>query len=208
VDYLHDPKKIYNQSFEIIRKEADFSKVPKDITNIVVRLIHACGMIDILEDLEFSFDVAQSAKLALNKGAPILCDARMVVEGIIHSKLPENNEVFCCNNIPECIELAKRMQTTRSAAAVEFWRSKISGSIVAIGNAPTTLFRLLEILEEGIDPPAAIFGLPVGFVGAEESKELLKKKCRGKIPFLTITGRRGGSAMAAAAVNALSNFKK
>ena len=132
----------------------------------------------------------------------------MVAEGIIRSRLPENNEVFCCNNTPECIELAKRMKTTRSAAAVEFWRSKISGSIVAIGNAPTTLFRLLEILEEGMDPPAAIFGFPVGFVGAEESKALLKKKCRGKIPFLTITGRRGGSAMAAAAVNALSNLKK
>ena len=205
MDYLHDPKKIYNQSFTIIRSEADFSNLPKDIADIAVRLIHACGMIDILDDLEFSPDVAQSAKLALNKGAPILCDARMVVEGIIRSRLPENNDVFCWNSDSECIKLAKKMGTTRSAAAVEFWRSKISGSIVAIGNAPTTLFRLLEILEEEIDPPAAIFGVPVGFVGATESKELLKKKCRGRIPFLTVSGRRGGSAMAAAAVNALSN---
>ena len=203
MDYLHDPKKIYSQSFATIRREVDFSKLPKDIEDIVVRLIHACGMIDILDDLEYSNDVAKSAKCALTKGAPILCDARMVVEGIIRSRLTENNEILCWNSHPECIKIAKRMKTTRSAAAVEFWKPKIPGSIVAIGNAPTTLFRLLEILEEGIDPPAAIFGLPVGFVGAKESKDLLKKKCRGKVPFLTLSGRRGGSALAAAAVNAL-----
>jgi len=206
VDYLHDPKIIYRQSFTTIRREADLSKLPEDIAEIAVRLIHACGMIDIVEDLYYSSNVAQMAKAALTKGAPILCDARMVVEGIIHSGLPNNNEVLCWNSHPECLKLAKRMETTRSAAAVEFWRPKLPGSIVAIGNAPTTLFRLMELLKEGIDPPAVIFGFPVGFIGAVESKELLKKQCQGEVPFLTLSGRRGGSAMAAAAVNALPNI--
>jgi len=203
VDYLHDPKIIYSQSFTTIRREADLSRFPEDIADIVVRLIHACGMIDIVHDLFYSLDVAKIAKVALTKGAPILCDARMVVEGIISSRLPENNEVLCWNSHPECVALAKKMKTTRSAASIEFWKPKLSGSIVTIGNAPTTLFRLMEILEEGVEPPAVIFGFPVGFVGAVESKELLKKHCLGKVPFMTLSGRRGGSAIAAAAINAL-----
>jgi precorrin isomerase len=206
VDYLRDPKAIYRQSFATIRKEADLSQLPEDIADVAVRLIHACGMTDIVEDLFFSPDSAKAGSEALLKGAPVLCDARMVAEGVIRSRLPENNEVLCWNNHPECEPLAKKMGTTRSAAAVEFWRPQLAGSVVVIGNAPTTLFKLLEILAEGVEPPAVILGFPVGFVGAAESKELLVKQCRETVPFLTLSGRRGGSAMAAAAVNAIAKY--
>ena len=203
-DYLRDPKEIYRQSFAIIRREADLSNFPEDIANIAVRLIHACGMTDIVNDIIYSPDAASSAREALNHGAPVLCDSRMVAEGIIRSRLSANNEVKCWNNHPECSSLADKMETTLSAAAVEFWRPQLAGAVVAIGNAPTTLFRLLEILAEGVEPPAVIFGFPVGFIGAAESKELLVKQCGGAVPYLTLSGRRGGSAMAAAAVNALA----
>ncbi|SVC70144.1 uncharacterized protein METZ01_LOCUS322998 [marine metagenome] len=203
-DYLRDPKAIYRQSFATIRKEADLSLLPEDIADLTVRLIHACGMPDIVEDLVFSPDAAQLGHAALLEGAPVLCDARMVAEGIICSRLPAKNEVRCWNNHPECAPLAKKLETTRSAAAVEFWRPQLAGAVVAIGNAPTTLFRLLEILAEGVVPPAVIFGFPVGFVGAAESKELLVKQCWETVPFLTLSGRRGGSAMASAAVNAVA----
>jgi len=203
-DYLRDPKAIYRQSFATIRKEADLSLLPEDIANLTVRLIHACGMPDIVEDLVFSVDAAQLGHAALVNGAPVLCDTRMVAEGIIRSRLPENNQVRCWNNHPECSRLAKKMKTTRSAAAVEFWRPQLAGALVAVGNAPTTLFRLLEILAEGVEPPAVIFGFPVGFVGAAESKKLLVKQCRDTVPFLTLSGRRGGSAIASAAVNAVA----
>jgi len=204
VDYLRDPKAIYNQSFATIRREADLSNLPEDIANIAVRLIHACGMTDIVNDIIYSPDVASSAREALKQGAPVLCDARMVAEGIISSRLPTNNEVLCWNKHPECAPLANKMGTTLSAAAVEFWRPQLAGAVVAVGNAPTTLFRLLEVLAEGVEPPAVIFGFPVGFVGAAESKELLANQCRKSVPFMTLYGRRGGSAMAASAVNAVA----
>ena len=203
-DYLRDPKEIYRQSFSTIRREADLSNFTEDIANIAVRLIHACGMTDIVNDIIYSPDAASSAREALKQGAPVLCDARMVAEGIISSRLPANNEVLCWNKHPECAPLANKMGTTLSAAAVEFWRPQLAGAIVVVGNAPTTLFRLLEVLAEGVEPPAVIFGFPVGFVGAAESKELLVNQCRESIPFMTLSGRRGGSAMAASAVNAVA----
>ena len=204
MDYLHDPKAIYHESFKKIREEADLSFLPKDIADVTVRLIHACGMIDIVNDLYYSKDAIKVGYDALLKGAPVLCDSRMVVEGIIRSELDLDNKVLCWNNYPECKKLAKKMKTTLSAAAVEFWKPQLSGAIVTIGNAPTTLFRLLEILKEGADPPAVIFGFPVGFVGAAESKELLIKQCKQDlVPFLTLSGRRGGSAMAAAVILSL-----
>ena len=203
-DYLRDPKEIYRQSFSTIRREADLSNFTEDIANIAVRLIHACGMTDIVNDIIYSPDAANSACEALKQGAPVLCDARMVAEGIISSRLPANNEVVCWNKHPECAPLANKMGTTLSAAAVEFWRPQLAGAIVVVGNAPTTLFRLLEVLAEGVEPPAVIFGFPVGFVGAAESKELLVNQCRESIPFMTLSGRRGGSAIAAAAVNAVA----
>ena len=202
--YLRDPELIYQQSFTAIRKEADLSHFPQDIANIVVRMIHSCGMTDIAQDIVYSISAASAGKAALMQGAPVLCDSRMVCEGVIRAKLPAENEVLCWNNCTESAVLAKKMGTTRSAAAVELWRPKLAGAVVAVGNAPTSLFRLLEVLEEGVDPPAVIFGLPVGFVGAAESKELLVKQCKESVQFLTLNGRRGGSAMAAAAVNALT----
>ncbi len=202
--YLRDPELIYQQSFSTIRKEADLSHFPQDIANIVVRMIHSCGMIDIAQDIVYTISAASAGKAALNQGAPVLCDSRMVYEGVIRTQLPAKNEVLCWNNCPESAVLSKKLGTTRSAAAVDLWRPKLAGAVVAVGNAPTTLFRLLEVLEEGVEPPAVIFGLPVGFVGAAESKELLVKQCKESVQFLTLTGRRGGSAMAAAAVNALT----
>ena len=202
--YLRDPELIYQQSFTAIRKEADLSHFPQDIANIVVRMIHSCGMIDIAQNIVYTVSVASAGKAALMQGAPVLCDSRMVCEGVIRAKLPADNEVLCWNNCPESGVLAKKLETTRSAAAVELWRPKLAGAVVVVGNAPTTLFRLLEILEEGVEPPALILGLPVGFVGAAESKELLVKQCKESVQFLTLNGRRGGSAMAAAAVNALT----
>ena len=202
--YLRDPELIYQQSFSAIRKEADLSHFPQDIANIVVRMIHSCGMTDIAQDIVYTISAASAGKAALIQGSPVLCDSRMVCEGVIRAKLPAENEVLCWNNCPESADLAKKLGTTRSAAAVDLWRPKLAGAVVAVGNAPTTLFRLLEVLEEGVEPPAVIFGLPVGFVGAAESKELLVKQCKESVQFLTLTGRRGGSAMAAAAVNALT----
>jgi len=204
VAYLRDPELIYQQSFNAIRKEADLSHFPQDIANIVVRMIHSCGMTDIAQDIVYTISAASTGKAALIQGAPVLCDSRMVCEGVIRAKLPAENEVLCWNNCPESAVLAKKLGTTRSAAAVELWRPKLAGAVVAVGNAPTALFRLLEVLEEGVDPPAVIFGLPVGFVGAAESKELLVKQCKESVQFLTLNGRRGGSAIAAAAVNALT----
>ena len=202
--YLRDPGLIYQQSFTALRKEADLSDFPQDIANIVVRMIHSCGMTDIAQDIVYTKSAASAGKAALMQGAPVLCDSRMVCEGVIRAKLPAENEVLCWNNCPESAVLAKKLGTTRSAAAVELWRPKLAGAVVAVGNAPTALFRLLEVLEEGVDPPAVIFGLPVGFVGAAESKELLVKQCKESVQFLTLTGRRGGSALAAAALNALT----
>jgi precorrin-8X/cobalt-precorrin-8 methylmutase len=203
LDYIRDGNEIYRQSFATIRSEANLSILPKDLEVVAVRLIHACGMTDIVEDLAYSKDVAQIGRTALQNGAKIFCDSQMVANGITRSRLPANNGVICTLNAPEVIAIASKIQNTRSAAALELWEKDLEGAIVAIGNAPTALFRLLELLDLGFPKPAVILGFPVGFVGAMESKAALAENSRG-IPFLTIHGRRGGSAMAAAAVNSLA----
>ena len=203
-DYIRDGNEIYRKSFEMIRLESDLEKFPEDVSKVAVRMIHACGMTDIVKDLEYSSTVVQSGKKALIAGAPILCDSYMVAEGVTKKRLPKNNKVLCTLNDPEVPQLAKRLRNTRSAAALEFWRFHIEGAIVVIGNAPTALFRLLEMLDEGVPRPAVILGFPVGFVGAAESKAALAADSRN-VPFLTLHGRRGGSAIAAAAVNALAS---
>lgn len=202
-DYIREPEAIYAQSFAIIRQEADLSSLPADVATIAVRLVHACGMTEIINDLVWSPDIAEAAGKALVGGAPVLADARMVAHGIISDRLPTGNPVICTLNEPAVPDLAKKTKTTRSAAAVDLWDSRLAGAVVAIGNAPTALFRLLELLAEGAPRPAAIFGFPVGFVGAAESKEALIEHADG-IPYMTLRGRKGGSAMAAAAVNAVS----
>jgi precorrin-8X/cobalt-precorrin-8 methylmutase len=169
-------------------------------------MIHACGMVDLVDDLRYTLDVVESGRAALEAGAPILCDARMIASGVTRRRLPADNEVVCTLSDPRVPSLAERMGTTRSAAALELWRDKLPGSVVAIGNAPTALFRLLEILDEGVGAPAAIIGVPVGFVGAVESKVELAK--RAPAPYLVVHGRRGGSAMAVAAINALASAEE
>jgi len=203
--YETDPAAIYRQSFAAIRAEAALDRLPEPLRPVAVRLIHACGMTDLAADLDWSDGVAEAGRAALRRGAPILCDARMVAMGIIAARLPAANRVLCPLDDPRVPALANRRRTTRSAAAVELWADDIDGAVVAIGNAPTALFRLLELLDAAeIGRPAAILGFPVGFVGAAESKaELARDPCG--IPFLTVHGRRGGSAMAAAAVNALAS---
>ncbi len=202
-DYIRDGDEIYRHSFAIIRAEANLAMLPPDLTSVVVRLIHSCGMLDIVTDLAYSPTAAHSGRIALTNGAPILCDSRMVAEGITRRRLPANNSVICTLNEPDVPAIAQKTKNTRSAAALSLWRSHLEGAVVAIGNAPTALFRLLEMLDEGVPKPALILGFPVGFVGAAESKAALAENSRG-VPFLTIHGRRGGSAMAAAAVNALA----
>ena len=203
LDYIRDGNEIYQKSFATIRAEANLSILPPDLEVVAVRLIHACGMTDIVKDLAYSEDVVKIGRAALKNGANILCDAQMVANGVTRKRLPANNPVICTLNEPEVANLAKDIGNTRSAAAMELWRSHIEGSIVAIGNAPTALFHLLEMLDQGLPRPAVILGFPVGFVGAIESKAALAENSRG-VPFLTIHGRRGGSAMAAAALNALA----
>jgi len=203
LDYTRDGNEIYRHSFAIIRAEADLSMLPADLELVAVRLIHACGMTDIVGDLAYSIDAVAAGRAALINGAPILCDAQMVANGVTRKRLPANNAVICTLNDPEVPSIAQSIQNTRSAAAIELWRSQIGGAVVSIGNAPTALFRLLELLDRGMPKPALILGFPVGFVGAAESKAALAENSRG-VPFLTIHGRRGGSAMAAAAVNALA----
>lgn len=203
LDYIRDGNEIYRKSFATIRSEANLSILPTELEVVAVRLIHSCGMTDIVSDLAYSENVVKIARDALKNGAKILCDAQMVANGVTRKRLPANNPVICTLNEPEVLELAKRIGNTRSAAAMELWRSHIEGAVVAIGNAPTALFRLLEMLDQGLPKPAVILGFPVGFVGAIESKAALAENSRG-VPFLTIHGRRGGSAMAAAALNALA----
>ena len=202
-DYIRDGNEIYRHSFAIIRAEANLAMLPPDLVSVAVRLIHSCGMTDIVTDLAYSPTAVKVGRAALENGAPILCDSRMVAEGITRRRLPAENSVICTLNAPEVPAIAQKLQNTRSAAALELWRSHLEGAVVAIGNAPTVLFRLLEMLDEGVPKPALILGLPVGFVGAAESKAALAENSRG-VPFLTLHGRRGGSAMAAAAVNALA----
>ncbi|MBW4558825.1 MAG: precorrin-8X methylmutase [Trichormus sp. ATA11-4-KO1] len=202
-NYIRDANEIYNHSFAIIRSEANLDVLPSDVAKVAVRLIHACGMTDIVTDLGYSPSAVPSGRVALAEGAPILCDCRMVAEGITRRRLPANNQVICTLYDPQVPEMAQHFGNTRSAAALELWQKHLEGAVVAIGNAPTALFRLLEMLDEGAPKPAVILGFPVGFVGAAESKVALAADSRG-VPFLTLHGRRGGSAIAAAAVNALA----
>lgn len=189
-DYIRDGAEIYRRSFATIRDEADLAILPEDVAGVAVRMIHACGMVDLVDDLAYSLDVVESARAALRSGAPILCDAMMIASGITRTRLPAANDVVCTLTAPAVPGLAERMGTTRSAAAMELWRDRLAGSVVAIGNAPTALFRLLELIDEGAGVPAAILGVPVGFVGAEESKVELVK--RAPAPYLVV--RAGGAA--------------
>jgi precorrin isomerase len=203
LDYIRNGEAIYRQSFSIIRAEADLTHLPDDLAQVAVRLIHACGMIEIIPNLEASLGAVHTGRHALNGGAPILCDSQMVANGITRKRLPVDNKVICTLQNPEVVEVAQRIDNTRSAAAVDLWNPYLAGAVVAIGNAPTALYRLLELLDEGAPQPALILGFPVGFVGAAESKAELAANSRG-VPFITLHGRRGGSAIAAAAVNALA----
>jgi precorrin-8X/cobalt-precorrin-8 methylmutase len=203
LDYIRDGTEIYQHSFAIIRAEAKLEGLSPALETVAVRLIHACGMTDIVQDLAYSAGAAEAGRRALVQGATILCDAQMVANGVTRSRLPAQNSVICTLNDPQVPSLAQSMQNTRSAAALDLWRSHLDGAVVAIGNAPTALFRLLEMLDAGVAKPALILGFPVGFVGAAESKVALAADSRG-VPFITLHGRRGGSAMAAAAVNALA----
>ncbi|MGI4985595.1 MAG: precorrin-8X methylmutase [Janthinobacterium lividum] len=203
LDYIRDGSEIYRRSFATIRAEACLEGVPPDLEKLAVRVIHACGMVDIVDDLRFSPGAGAAGRAALSAGAPILCDARMVADGVTRSRLSANNRVVCTLNDPRVVGLAADLGNTRSAAALELWRDDLAGSVVAIGNAPTALFHLLQMLDAGAPRPALILGFPVGFIGAAESKAMLAADSRG-VPFVAIAGRRGGSAMVAAAVNALA----
>jgi precorrin-8X/cobalt-precorrin-8 methylmutase len=203
LEYIRDGQEIYRHSFSIIRAEADLSGIPADLEKLAVRVIHACGMVDVVQDLRFSPGAGTAGRTALANGAPILCDARMVAEGITRARLPANNPVICTLNNEGVVDLARELGNTRSAVALEHWREHLEGAVVVIGNAPTALFYLLEMIDAGAPKPALILGFPVGFVGAAESKDLLAADSRG-VPYVIVRGRRGGSAMAAAAVNALA----
>jgi precorrin-8X/cobalt-precorrin-8 methylmutase len=205
-DYLRDGAEIYARSFALIRAEADLARFSGTAERVVVRMIHACGMTDLPRDVAMSADFAASAETALRVGAPILCDAKMVAFGITRARLPSQNQVLCTLDDPRVPGLAAEAGTTRSAAAMELWREHLAGSVVVIGNAPTSLFRLLDMLDAGAPQPAAVIGIPVGFIGAAESKQALTED--GRVPFLVVHGRRGGSAMAAAAVNALASERE
>lgn len=202
--YEHDGAAIYRASFATIRREADLSGVPAALERVAVRMVHACGMTDLVSDLAWSADFAAEAEAALVAGAPVLCDSSMVAAGINRSRLPARNDVLCTLRDPRAAELAVRLGTTRTAAAVEFWRDRLEGALVAVGNAPTALFHLLEMVAAGSPRPAAVVGVPVGFIGAAESKAALAAHPL-RIPFLVVHGRRGGSAIASAAVNALAS---
>jgi precorrin-8X/cobalt-precorrin-8 methylmutase len=201
--YLRDGTAIYERSFAIIRAEADLGRFSGDEADVAVRMIHACGIVEAAQHIQFGHDVVAAARMALIRGAPVLCDAEMVAHGITRARLPAKNEVFCALHDPAVPAQAAKLGTTRSAAALELWGDRLAGAVVAIGNAPTALFRLLEMLDAGAPRPAAILGLPVGFVGAAESKEALAAN-EQQIPYLVVRGRMGGSAMTAGAVNALA----
>jgi len=201
-DYIRDGAEIYRRSFATIRAEADLSRFPEDVSRVVVRMIHACGMVDLARDVEYSAKVVATARAALLAGASILCDAQMVAAGITRSRLPAGNDVTCTLGEPAVAGIAEALGTTRSAAAVDLWGNRLDGAVVAIGNAPTALLRLLELIAAGAARPAAVIGLPVGFIGAAESKQALAGT---DLEFLLVQGRRGGSAMAGAAVNAIAS---
>jgi precorrin-8X/cobalt-precorrin-8 methylmutase len=201
--YLRDGTAIYQRSFAIIRAEADLARFSAEEADVAVRMIHACGQVDMARHIVFGCGVVAAARAALMKGAPIFCDAEMVAHGVTRARLPVQNDVICTLNDPRTAALAAKHGTTRSAAALDLWADRLAGAVVAIGNAPTALFRLLEMLDAGAPKPAAILGIPVGFVGAAESKAALAADPRG-VPFLIVRGRAGGSAMTAAAINALA----
>jgi precorrin-8X/cobalt-precorrin-8 methylmutase len=201
-DYERDGAEIYRRSFATIRAEADFSGMPDDVARVAVRMIHACGMVDLTGDIGYSGNVAGAARTALLGGAPVLCDAEMVASGVTRKRLPAGNDVICTLRDPAVPALAAKLGTTRSAAALELWGDRLGGAVVAIGNAPTALFRLLEMVAAGAPRPAAVLGIPVGFIGAAESKEAL---AGSGLEYLIVRGRRGGSAITAAAVNALAS---
>jgi precorrin-8X/cobalt-precorrin-8 methylmutase len=203
IDYLRDGAAIYRQSFAIIRAEADLSRFSDAESDVAVRMLHACGVVETAKNIVFSDGVVTAAREALHAGAAILCDSEMVSHGVTRARLPAGNAVICTLRDPAVPALAEKRETTRSAAAMELWLDRLEGAVVAIGNAPTSLFRLLEMLDEGAPRPAAILGIPVGFVGAAESKEALIANPRG-VPFIAVRGRVGGSAMTAAAVNGLA----
>ncbi|MFI9812777.1 precorrin-8X methylmutase [Saccharothrix variisporea] len=202
--YIKDGAEIYRQSFATIRAEADLSGLPADVARVAVRMIHACGMVDLVADLAYSPGVVESARKALLAGAPILCDAQMVAAGVTRKRLPADNEVLCTLSDPRVLGLAAEMGNTRSAAALELWGDRLDGAVVAIGNAPTALFHLLDMVAAGAPKPAAVLGVPVGFIGAAESKDALAANDLG-LEYLVVRGRRGGSAMTAAAVNAIAS---
>ncbi|QDJ09716.1 Precorrin-8X methylmutase [Roseomonas mucosa] len=202
-DYIRDGAAIYRRSFATIRAEADLSGLSPEEARVAVRVIHACGMVEVVRALRFSPGFASAARNALLAGRPILCDAKMVAHGITRPRLPAANEVVCTLDAPGVPELAQETGNTRSAAALHLWGDRLEGALVAIGNAPTALFHLLELLDAGAPRPAAVIGLPVGFVGAAESKQALA--ARHDVPWMIVEGRLGGSAMAVAAVNALAS---
>ncbi len=202
-EYIKDGTAIYERSFAIIRAEADLSRFTEAEADVAIRMIHACGQVDATRHFVFSADFVAAARAALAAGAPILCDAEMVAHGITRARLPASNEVICTLRDARTAGLAENLGNTRSAAALELWRDRLAGAVVAIGNAPTALFHLLDMLDAGAPKPAAILGMPVGFVGAAASKDALAADSRG-VPFAIVRGRMGGSAMTAAAVNALA----
>ena len=201
-EYVHEGAEIYRRSFATIRAETDLSGLPDDVARVVVRMIHSCGMVDLVGDVGYSAGVVAAARAALLAGAPVLCDAKMVASGITRPRLPAGNDVVCTLDAPDVPALAAELGTTRSAAALDHWRPLLDGAVVAIGNAPTALFRLLEMMDAGAPRPAAVLGIPVGFIGAAESKQALAES---GLPYLVVHGRRGGSAMTVAAVNAIAS---
>ena len=203
IDYLRDPEEIYRRSFAAVRAATDLSRVPEPLVEVVLRLVHACGEPEIVRNLAWSGEVRGAARASFDRGAPILVDCTMVAAGIIRSRFPGEIDILCTLNEGRVPDLARQQSTTRSAAAVSLWRPHLENAVVAVGNAPTALFRLLEELRDGAPRPAAILAFPVGFIGAAESKDALIEADLG-IPYLTLRGRRGGSALAAAAVNALA----
>lgn len=204
--YERDGAAIYRQSFAMIRAEADLARFAPEEVWVAVRIIHGCGMVEVASDIAFAPGAVNAARKALHAGAPVFCDAHMVAQGVTKARLPSHNEVVCTLTHPDVAGLAARLGTTRSAAALELWRERLDGAVVVIGNAPTALFHLLEMLEEGGPKPAAIIGMPVGFIGAAESKEALVHS--NAVPWIVVRGRRGGSAMAASALNALASERE
>ena len=207
LDYIRDAGEIYRQSFATIRAEADLSRFPDDVARVVVRLIHTCGQVDLTEHVAFTPAVVAATHAALAGGAPILCDSSMVAAGLTAARLPAGHEVVSLVADPRAADLAQRRETTRSAAGVELWADRMDGAVLAIGNAPTALFRLLDLIDDGMPAPVSVLGGPVGFVGSAQSKQELIDNPRG-MEYLVVQGRRGGSAMAAAAVNAIASARE